>query len=108
MEMLEARWAADHRAHERESPVVGPLERVSVSPSMAVFPRGGQPLEQLLEAIRGDAGAAGIWSAVKSISVEDRSVVVHFGPGQEPTLQDVDGRVVACHLHGVNEAHANG
>ena len=108
VEMLEARWAADHGAHERESPVVGPLDRVSVSPDMAVFPRGGQALAPLLEAIRADAGDAGIWTAVTSISVEERSVVVRFGPGLEPTLQDVDGRVVACHLHGVNEAHGSG
>lgn len=108
VELLEARWAADPTLHQRESPVVGSLDRISVTPDAAVFARGGDGLVQLLEAIRAEAGDRGIWAAVASISSEAGSVVVRFGPRREPALQDVDGRVVACHLHGVTDDHAAG
>ena len=106
-DLFEARWAADPTAHERESPIVGPLGRVSVSPDAAVFPRGGERLRGLLEQLRAEAPDSGIWSAVRSISVDGGSVLVRFGPGPEPALQDVDHRQVACHLHGVTDAGAD-
>lgn len=104
VDALEARWAADPDAHRAEAPLVGPLERVAVSAGSAVFPKGGEALAAVLRSLREASAGGGIWSAVTSVDVEGDAVAVRFGPGPEPALQEVDGRLVACHLHGVTDA----
>ena len=108
VDLFEARWAADPAAHAEEDQLVGPLARVAVTPEAAVFPRGGDELAALLERIRADAPGGGLWSAVVGVEVRGPSVTVRFGPGPEPALQEVDSRLVACHLHGVTDAGGAG
>jgi peptide/nickel transport system ATP-binding protein len=42
-----------------------------------------------------------VFSAVTDVERDNGGVSVSFGPGPEPAIQAVDGRDVACHLHGV-------
>lgn len=104
LDLLEARWAADPGRHEVEGPLVGSLDRVSVSAEATVFPRGGQRLRDLLAGLGEQAPPGGLWSAVESVDTRGEAVEVRFGPGPEPALQEVDGRMVACHLHGLTRS----
>ena len=103
---LEERWT-DPELFEAESGLVGPLGSVTVATDCVVFPRGGDELAALLERLR-DAGSHPVFSGVVGIEVDGPKVTVRFGPRLEPALQTVDGRLVACHLHGITDASAAG
>jgi peptide/nickel transport system ATP-binding protein len=99
---LEERWT-DPGLFESESALVGPLGSVAVAADRAVFPRGGAELAALLERLRTD-GSHRVLSGVAAVEHDGAKVTVRFGPRMEPALQQVDGRLVACHLHGVTDA----
>jgi oligopeptide/dipeptide ABC transporter ATP-binding protein len=96
---LEERWT-DPELFERERAMVGPLDSVAVGADRVTFPRGGAELAAMLEELRTD-GSQRVFSGVEAIETDGTKVTVRFGPGLEPALQPVDGRLVACHLHGV-------
>ena len=101
---LEERWT-DPELFETESGLVGPLGSVAVDTDRVVFPRGGDELAALLERLRAEC-AHRVFSGVIEIGADGPKVTVRFGPRMEPALQGVDGRLVACHLHGITDASA--
>ncbi|MCU1460147.1 MAG: transporter ATP-binding protein [Acidimicrobiales bacterium] len=105
VEYLEERWT-DPARFEAESAIVGPIDAVVTSPTEAVFPRGGAALAEWLEALRSEP-ADPLFEAVEGIDVRGPRVVVRFGDGPEPALQDVGGCRVACHLYGLAETGAS-
>ncbi len=100
---LEERWT-DVAAFEAEAALVGPLGQVEVTRQAVVFPRGGAALVELLGRLR-DERAHRVFSAVTAVEDDGDRVEVRLQPGPEPALQEVAGRMVACHLHGVIAAH---
>ncbi len=101
---LEERWT-DPALFESESGLVGPLGSVTVDADRVVFPRGGDELAALLGRLQADGGYR-VFSGVIEIEADGPKVTVRFGPRLEPALQGVDGRLVACHLHGMTDASA--
>jgi peptide/nickel transport system ATP-binding protein len=99
---LEERWT-DPAAFAAEAALVGALADVDAAGDRVVFPRGGQALAELLGRLQAD-GTHRVFTAVTAIEVDGGKVVVRIQPGPEPALQPVEGRLVACHLHGVTDA----
>ncbi len=95
---LEERWT-DVSLLDAESPLVGPLGDLQVSAHEVVFPRGGQAVADLLRRLR-DERAHRVLTAVTTVEVDGDRVRVRLQAGSEPVLQEVAGRLVACHLHG--------
>lgn len=102
LDAMEARWAAvDEPTFERELGLVGDLDASSVDGARVRLAGGGRPAE-LRDWLRevGDELPTPVLSAATSVEVDGDGVVVELRPGLEPQLQDIDGRLVACHLHG--------
>jgi peptide/nickel transport system ATP-binding protein len=104
VDYLEERWT-DPARFEAESRLIGPVDAIVASADTAEFPRGGAELGQWLESLRAEP-ADPVFDAVTGIEVRGARVVVRFGPGPEPALQDVGRCRVACHLFGVTNADA--
>jgi oligopeptide/dipeptide ABC transporter ATP-binding protein len=102
VDFLERRWTeVDLDTFERELAVTGPLTAIDADRSSARF-RGGDAgrLLPLLEELRSSEQHR-IFTGVEDITTEGGDVVVRFGEGPAPALQVVEGRRVACHLHGI-------
>ena len=102
VDYLEDRWTeVDADTFEAELAATGPLDSLHVSRQEVRFPHGEpEALVRLLEELRG-RGAHPLFKVLSDISRDGHGVSVTFGEGPEPDLQHVDGRQVACHLHGV-------
>lgn len=99
---LEERWA-HLDAGTDEAQLLGSLTAMDVGGEVLVFPRGGAKAAELLRTLR-DEAAHPVFSAVEAIDARGDQVEVRLRTGPEPALQAVDGRLVACHLHGVTDA----
>jgi oligopeptide/dipeptide ABC transporter ATP-binding protein len=103
VDALEDRWTrVDEQTFERELEMVGgDLGQVVMSREQVHFPSGdAQRLATWLRE-EGPRLPTAVFSAVRDVETDDGGVTVTFGPGPEPAIQPVQGRDVACHLHGV-------
>ena len=102
VDFLERRWTevpADR--FERELDATGPLSSVVAGRYEARFAQAqADALVPLLQELRDDR-AHRLFAGVTDVVRDGNAVVVRFGEGPEPALQQVAGRSVACHLHGV-------
>jgi peptide/nickel transport system ATP-binding protein len=103
VDALEDRWTrVDEQTFERELEMVGgDLDQVELSREQVRFPVGDT--QRLATWLRehGPQLPTAVFSAVRDVTADDGGVTVVFGPGPEPAVQTVEGRDVACHLHGV-------
>ena len=102
IDFLEQRWTeVGEDTFEREMAAAGPLTDAEVSRREVRFAAGdaGQ-LRTLLEQLRRER-AGRVFTAVESVERDGEGVLVRFGEGPQPALQEVAGRRVACHLHGI-------
>jgi oligopeptide/dipeptide ABC transporter ATP-binding protein len=103
VDALEDRWTrVDEQTFERELEMVGgDLAQVVMSREQVHFPSAdAQRLATWLRE-EGLRLPTAVFSAVRDVETDDGGVTVTFGPGPEPAIQPVQGRDVACHLHGV-------
>ncbi len=102
VDFLERRWTeVDADTFETELAATGPLTAVRTDRRSARFTAAeNSRLLPMLEALRKDERHR-IFTGVSDISTEGGDVVVRFVDGPAPALQPVEGRMVACHLHGV-------
>lgn len=102
LDFLERRWTdVPAEQFERELDATGPLASVVVQRYETRFPHGHtSELTALLQELR-DERVHRLFAGVTDVTSEGDAVVVRFGEGPEPALQEVEGRLVACHLHGV-------
>lgn len=102
IEALEERWTqVDEDTFEREMDLVGDLNEASVTGDEARFTAAdASELRTWLDRI-GPQLPTGVFRGVDSVEQDGREVVVRFRFGPEPARQEVAGRIVACHLHGV-------
>ncbi len=102
IDAIEERWTkVDRETADRELGLLGKLSDAEVARTFVRF-RSSEP-DEIAEWLRsvGPELPANVFSAVIGVEVEQRGVMVRFGPGPEPGVQQVAGRDVACHLHGV-------
>jgi hypothetical protein len=104
VQFFERRWTQiDTDEVEAELEATGPLDSVEVDETSIRFDAGdASALRALLERLQAQQ-AHPLFHAVEEIEHDRHQVAVSFGPGPEPALQQVAGRQVACHLHGVVE-----
>lgn len=102
VDALEERWTqVDEDTFEREFEMVGQLGNAEVTRTEVRFPSGdAQRLASWLRE-NGEQLPTRVFSAVTDVAVEGGGVVVRFRDGPEPASQEIAGRQVACHLHGV-------
>ncbi len=102
IDFLERRWTeVDADTFDAEIEATGPLTDVDVDQTSARFSSGSPGvLLPLLQTLR-ESGEHPIFTGVTDVATEGGDVVVRFQEGPPPALQSVNGRLVACHLHGV-------
>lgn len=102
VEALEDRWTkVAEDVFERELDLVGQLDRLDVGRDYVRFPSGdGAGLAAWLTE-NGPRLPSPVFSAVTDVEPDSGGVTVRFRSGPEPGGQEVSGRRVACHLHGV-------
>jgi oligopeptide/dipeptide ABC transporter ATP-binding protein len=103
VDALEDRWTrVDEDTFERELALVGDLSKATTTPQEARFPAAADAsaLRSWLDEV-GPQLPTPVFDGVESVEQDAGAVVVRFRFGPEPARQDVAGRVVACHLHGV-------
>ena len=102
IDALEDRWTiVDEDTFEREIGLVGDMDAAEVLRDEVRFRAANAPgLVTWLQEV-GPQLPERVFSAVSAVERDGDRVVVRFGPGPEPAVQDVAGRQVACHLHGV-------
>jgi oligopeptide/dipeptide ABC transporter ATP-binding protein len=103
LDALEDRWTrVDEATFERELAMVGgDLGSVGVDRDHVRFPTGdAQALARWLRE-HGPELPTAVFSAVSDVTADADGVSVRFREGPEPAIQTVEGRKVACHLHGV-------
>lgn len=102
VEAFEERWTqVDEATFERELDMVGQLGDAEVSRQEVRFPSGRS--HDLATWLREHGGLlpTRVASAISDVREEGGGVVVRFRDAPEPAIQQVRGRQVACHLHGV-------
>jgi peptide/nickel transport system ATP-binding protein len=102
VDYFEDRWTrVEPDTFEQELEITGPLDAVVVARDEARFTSGDAArLRALLEELRGQAPAP-VFRAMTAVEREGNVVIVRFGGGVEPGLQQVRQQIVACHLHGI-------
>jgi oligopeptide/dipeptide ABC transporter ATP-binding protein len=102
LQFFERRWTGlDHDDIEAELAMTGTLDAADVEEGRVTFHAGDTAgLTSMLERFRAQQ-VHPLFEAVTAIERDGGRVAVAFGPGPEPDLQQVAGRQVACHLHGV-------
>lgn len=103
VDWLERRWTeVDLDTFEREEAATGPLDSIEAGVDQVRFTKAdASALVPLLDEQRRRADGEGIFAAITEVTGDAGGVLVRFGPGPEPALQESAGRLVACHLHGV-------
>jgi oligopeptide/dipeptide ABC transporter ATP-binding protein len=102
IDALEQRWTeVDEDTFERELGMVGQLGDAEVDVDAVRFPSGAP--DELARWLRdhGEQLPTSVFAGVVDVESSSDGVTVRFGPGPEPDEQEVAGRRVACHLHGV-------
>lgn len=102
IDALEERWTqVDAETFDAEQKLFGKLADADVGRETVTF-HSSEP-HNLAEWLRehGPNLPDAVFSAVTEVTVERHTVLVRFGAGPEPAMQQVAGRDVACHLHGV-------
>ncbi len=103
IEALEERWTqVDEDTFERELALIGgSLDGVEVERDHVRFPAGdASELGQWLQE-HGPKLPTAVFTAIADVTTDGGDVVVRFRSGPDPAAQNVEGRTVACHLHGV-------
>lgn len=103
VEALEQRWTdVDEDTFERELAMVGQLGDAEVTATSVRFPSATPP--KLAQWLRAQAKGlpSNVFSGITDVETSSHGVTVRFGSGPEPDEQDIAGRKVACHLHGVS------
>ncbi len=102
IQFFERRWTQlDTDTVHSELDATGGLHTADTDATGVRFRAGNTTaLAKLLEQFR-DQRVHPLFDAVTGIERQSDGVAVTFGPGPEPALQQVAGRRVACHLHGV-------
>jgi oligopeptide/dipeptide ABC transporter ATP-binding protein len=102
IDFFENRWTeVDADTFEAELDATGGLDAAEISRYEVCFDAGdASRLTAVLEELR-RREAHPLFTAVVDVSTEGGKVAVRFGDGPEPALQPVEGRMAACHLHGV-------
>lgn len=102
VEAIEERWTqVDPETYEREQALVGQLAKAEVGrESVRFHPSAPGELVGWLKEYGPDLPSP-VFSGIAEIAAERGGVVVRFRSGPEPAEQQVAGRAVACHLHGV-------
>ncbi|MQA83425.1 MAG: ATP-binding cassette domain-containing protein [Streptosporangiales bacterium] len=102
VEALEERWTkVDEETFERELALVGRLDNIDVGREHVHFPSGDAVGLAAWLKEHGPSLPAPVFSGVTDVAAEHGGVTVRFRAGPEPGKQEVAGRQVACHLHGV-------
>ncbi len=102
VDAIEDRWTrVDEDTFERELDLVGDLAAVSVERQSVRFASADAEALRTWFAEVGPQLPAPVFTGVSSVERDGGDVVVRFGDGPEPARQEVDGRQVSCHLHGV-------
>jgi oligopeptide/dipeptide ABC transporter ATP-binding protein len=102
VDALEQRWTeVDEDTFERELVMVGQLGDAEVTADAVRFPSAAPA--QLAAWLRehGQQLPTSVFAGVVDVETSSDGVTVRFGAGPEPDEQEVAGRRVACHLHGV-------
>ncbi len=104
VDAFEQRWThVDVDTFEAELGVLGDLEHAEESATALRLPSAdAAEVRGLLDRLHAvQELPPGLVDAVEAVEADGDATVVRFGFGPEPDHQDVAGRVVACHLHGV-------
>lgn len=102
IDTMEDRWTqVSNETFQQELKLFGDLKHAEVGREFVRF-HSNEP-DELATWLRenGKDLPTNVFSAVTEVAVESRAVVVRFGFGPEPDVQQVAGRDVACHLHGI-------
>jgi oligopeptide/dipeptide ABC transporter ATP-binding protein len=102
VDALEERWTdVDEGTLQREMDLVGGLGNAEAGREFVHFPSGDPA--RLADWLReqGPHLPSRVFSGVIEVAAERGRVTVRFRSGPEPDTQEVMGRCVACHLHGV-------
>lgn len=102
VDALEDRWTrVDEDTFEHELEMVGRLDNAEVGREYVRFPTGdaGRLAAWLKEL--GPRLPSPVFSGVTDVTAEAGGVTVRFRSAPEPAAQEVAGRCVSCHLHGV-------
>ncbi|MBW3659880.1 MAG: ABC transporter ATP-binding protein [Actinobacteria bacterium] len=102
VDAIEERWTTvDEDTFERELALVGDLGNAVVGRDQIRFPAADAPaLRSWLEDV-GERLPVPVAGGIDTVEEDAGDVVVRFRWGPEPGQQDVAGRRVACHLHGI-------
>jgi peptide/nickel transport system ATP-binding protein len=103
VDAIEARWGdVDEPTFSREEALVGDLSSAKVD-HREVRISGGHGAEQLRRWIEeiGPTLPTPVFAAVEDVDADGGDVVLRLADHVAPGLQEVDGRLVACHLHGI-------
>ncbi len=102
VDALEERWTnVDGDTVERELQLFGPVAEADVRRGSVRFPDTDTAAVASWLDEHGPSLATDVTVAITDVHGDGGGTVVRFGPGPEPGPQQVAGRKVACHLHGV-------
>jgi oligopeptide/dipeptide ABC transporter ATP-binding protein len=102
VDALEERWTdVDEETLRREMDLVGGLDNAEVGRESVHFPSGDPTGLAAWLSEQGPHLPSQVFSGVMDVAAESGGVTVRFRSGPEPDSQEVAGRRVACHLHGV-------
>lgn len=103
VQALEDRWTnVDTDTMERELAMVGgDLAAAEVARDEVRFPGGDVEAVRRWVAEQAPTLPTPIHTGVSAVEADGDAAVVRFGPRVDPAPQQVAGRQVACHLHGV-------
>jgi oligopeptide/dipeptide ABC transporter ATP-binding protein len=102
VDALEQRWTqVDEDTFERELAMVGQLGDAEVDADAVRFPSAAPAELAAWLREHGEQLPSRVFAGVTDVEASSDGVTVRFGPGPEPDEQQVAGRHVACHLHGI-------
>lgn len=102
IEAIEARWTTiDAETRQHEQALIGDLAQADVQRQQVRFSGlDAKAFERWLRQTGPDLPGE-VMSGIDAISADSEAVTVSFKAAPEPAMQSVEGRRVACHLHGV-------
>ena len=103
VDAIESRWiGVDEATFDAEHELVGDLSAAKVD-GLEVRISGGAGAERLRTwmAEVGPSLPTRVFDAVEGVEADGGDVVIRLAEHVGPGLQTVEGRLVACHLHGI-------
>jgi peptide/nickel transport system ATP-binding protein len=102
IEAIEARWTTiDNETRNNEQQLLGRLQSAEVDREYVRFAcPDATALEQWLRQT-GPSLPSHVFTGISDVRAEANGLTVTFRPAPEPAMQEVAGRHVACHLHGI-------